>query len=115
MKVALDSVRVVRGEWSLSASGTFSEGVHLISGNIGSGKSTLALVLSGTFSSFSGAVATEGVSSLMVSFQFPEYHITGLTLEEECRSWGLNPSTVLSSVQLDGKRDLNPLKLSRAS
>ena len=113
MKITLDSVRAVRGEWSLSASGTFSEGVHLISGNIGSGKSTLALVLSGIFSSFSGAVAMEGVSSLMVSFQFPEYHITGLTLEEECRSWGLDPSTVLSSVKLDGKKDLNPLKLSR--
>jgi energy-coupling factor transport system ATP-binding protein len=113
MKITLNSVCAVRGEWSLSASGTFSEGIHLISGKSGSGKSTLALVLSGLFSSFSGTVALDGVSSVMVSFQFPEYHITGLTLKDECRSWGLNPSTVLSSVKLYGKKDLNPLKLSR--
>ena len=113
MKITLDSVCATRGEWSLSARGTFSEGLHLISGNIGSGKSTLALLLSGLFSSFSGGIAMEGVMSVMVSFQFPEYQITGLTLERECTSWGLNPSTVLSSVKLYEKKDLNPLKLSR--
>lgn len=113
MKITMDSVRAIRGEWSLSARGTFSEGVHLISGNIGSGKSTLALLLSGLFSSFSGSIDMEGVTSVMVSFQFPESHITGLTLEEECTSWGLDPFTVLSSVKLYGKKELNPLKLSR--
>ena len=42
-------VRAVREYWSLSAQGTFGEGIHLVSGDVGSGKSTLALLLAGLF------------------------------------------------------------------
>ena len=112
LKIALDRLRAVRGEWSLSAQGTFCEGIHLVSGDIGSGKSTLALMVSGLFSPVSGTITMEGISSKLVSFQFPEYHITGLTLEKECASWGLDPSEVLSETNLSGKKDAHPLKLS---
>jgi energy-coupling factor transport system ATP-binding protein len=49
----------------------------------------------------------------MISFQFPEYHITRSTVGEECRSWGLDPDIVLSKVNLSGKRDCSPHLLSR--
>lgn len=55
----------------------------------------------------------ENIASSMVSFQFPEYHITGATLKEECRSWGLDPRAVLTSLGMDDREDTDPLQLSR--
>lgn len=49
----------------------------------------------------------------MVSFQFPEYHITGATLSEECLSWGLDPDAILPSIGLACKCDTSPMRLSR--
>jgi energy-coupling factor transport system ATP-binding protein len=113
LKIVLTDVKAVRKNWSLTAKGTFCEGTHLISGAVGSGKSTLALILAGLFSPVSGHIVHEEVSSLMVSFQYPEYHITGTTLEEECSSWGLDPCSILTAANLTGKETENPLKLSR--
>jgi energy-coupling factor transport system ATP-binding protein len=113
MRIVLDNVRATRGEWSLSASGTIHKGINLINGPVGSGKSTLALMLAGLFSPASGHIRREEISSLMISFQNPEYHITGSTLEEECYSWGLDPCSVLPSVNLTGKETDSPLRLSR--
>jgi len=113
MKLVLDDVVASQGTWSLAAQGTFYEGLHLISGDVGSGKTTLALLMAGLFSAASGTVIREEVSSLMVSFQFPEYHITGTTLNEECESWGLDPDTILSSISLGDKGDGDPFCLSR--
>ena len=113
MRIVLDSVRIARGEWSLPAEGVFGEGVHLVSGETGSGKSTLALALAGLLGPSSGTIAREGIGTTMLSFQFPEHQLTGLTLGEEVRSWGLDPSAVLPTVALAGKEDLNPLRLSR--
>ncbi len=113
MRLVLDGAKISRGEWHLSARGEFFEGIHLISGDVGSGKSTLARVMAGLFPGASGPVFTEGISSQMISFQFPEYHITGTTVHEECESWGLDPSLLLPSIGLAHKANCDPLRLSR--
>jgi energy-coupling factor transport system ATP-binding protein len=113
MNVSLCNLRVVRGDWSLAVQGIFHEGIHLVSGDVGSGKSTLALLLAGFLSPESGTVERQNISSLMMGFQSPEYHITGSTLEEECQSWNVDPDPVLASMGLAEKKDTDPLKLSR--
>ncbi|WML66667.1 MAG: ABC transporter, ATP-binding protein [Methanoregula sp. SKADARSKE-2] len=113
MNLTLEAIRISRGEWSVSAQAIFEEGVHLVSGKVGSGKSTLALVMAGLLRTDSGSVLPRGISSRMVSFQFPEYHLTGSTVDEECSSWGVDPEKVISSVKLGEKRNLPPLSLSR--
>jgi len=113
MKLNLNAVRAIRGDWSLSAQGTFCEGMHLVSGDVGSGKSTLALMMAGLFSPTSGSIVREGISSTMISLQFPEYHVTGLTVAEECRSWGLDSDFILSGINIRNKCDVAPLTLSR--
>jgi energy-coupling factor transport system ATP-binding protein len=113
MFLLLDKVVLRRGTWSLIAEGIFEPGIHLISGDVGSGKSTLALFLAGLVRAEQGAIHREGIRSAMISFQFPEYHITGSTLARECESWGLNPDPLLRSVNLAEKAGSDPLKLSR--
>ena len=54
-----------------------------------------------------------GIASAMISFQFPEYHVTGSTLSEECRSWGFDPQVILESIRMEDKGDKDPLTLSR--
>jgi energy-coupling factor transport system ATP-binding protein len=113
INLILDKILVRHGTWSLSADGIFSEGIHLISGNVGSGKSTLASILIGLKKVDQGTVRYDGIISSMISFQFPEYHITGSTLTEECKSWGLDPTSLLTSVNMEEKKDSAPLRLSR--
>jgi energy-coupling factor transport system ATP-binding protein len=45
--------------------------------------------------------------------QHPEYHITGLTVEKECASWGLNAPDILANAKLLGKNEDSPFTLSR--
>ena len=113
VKITLSRVSAVRDCWSLSASGTFSEGVHLVSGDVGSGKSTLALMMAGLFPLSEGEIDKEEITSSTLSLQFPELHVTGLTVTEECASWGINPDEILDAVQLTGKKGVSPLSLSR--
>ncbi|OPY37713.1 MAG: Trehalose/maltose import ATP-binding protein MalK [Methanoregula sp. PtaU1.Bin051] len=113
MRICLNRVQILRDDWFLSADGRFCEGTHLVSGRIGSGKSTLALVMAGLFSPTSGTIEYEGSPSTMLSLQFPEYHVTGSTLIEECLSWGLDPSRILLNVELEDRPDSDPLSLSR--
>ena len=40
MRVDLDTVQIARDSWSISATGRFTEGIHLVSGDTGSGKTT---------------------------------------------------------------------------
>ncbi len=113
MKLHLNASRASRGNWLLVADGTFSEGIHLVSGDVGSGKSTLAMMMAGLLSPADGSIVRNGISSSMISLQFPEYHVTGATVAEECRSWGLDSDPILSGINLMDKRDVAPLTLSR--
>nr|WP_319375401.1 ATP-binding cassette domain-containing protein [uncultured Methanoregula sp.] len=113
MKIVLNDILANRSTWSLSANGDIQEGVHLITGEVGCGKTTLALMLAGFFSPTSGTIVKDGISSQMISFQFPDYHITGRTLAAECRSWGLDPSRLLSMAHISRTPDSDPLTLSR--
>jgi energy-coupling factor transport system ATP-binding protein len=113
IKIILDQVHAIRDRWSLTASGTFEEGVHLVSGDVGSGKSTLALLIAGLFPLSGGSLKKEEIASTMLSLQFPELHVTGLTVAEECTSWGVDPHEILGATGLTGKSDISPLSLSR--
>jgi len=117
VKLILNEVVVNRSEgaedWSVLADGIFSEGIHLVSGDVGSGKTTLARILAGLLVPASGTVVQNEIMSVMLAFQFPEYQVTGLTVREECESWGVVPVDVLTDTRLIGKEALSPLKLSR--
>jgi energy-coupling factor transport system ATP-binding protein len=113
MKLTLESVHVTRANWSLSAHGEFQEGVHLVTGVVGSGKSTLALMIAGITRPSSGSILQDTISSPMISFQFPEYHVTGSSIGEEITSWGLDPEMIAARVNLIDKIDTPPLHLSR--
>lgn len=113
MKLVLEEVTASQGNWSIAAQGTFCEGLHLVSGDVGSGKSTLALLVAGLFPPGSGTVTRDDIASMMVSFQFPEYHITGTSLRQECESWGLDPAAILPSACLEGLEERDPFSLSR--
>jgi len=113
MKISLNGLRAVRGDWSLSAEGVFEEGIHLVSGDVGSGKSTLALMLAGLLTPVAGNVGREGIASAMMVFQFPEFHITGRDLESECRAWDADPANILSAAGLAGRKTVSPHELSR--
>jgi len=113
VKLVLDHLTLVQDNFSLNAHGEFLEGIHLVSGAVGSGKSTLALAIAGLISFESGSVLRDGIGPVMLSFQFPDYHITGMTLEEECVSWGCEPEEIFSPSDLHGKNHQSPFSLSR--
>lgn len=113
MRVDLEDLLFSRGRFSLRGSGTFGEGVHLVSGPVGSGKSTLALMLAELNRPESGAVRRHGISSALLLLQFPEYHITCSTVAEEAGSWGLDPDELLVRADLAGRGDDDPFHLSR--
>ncbi|MDD1715653.1 MAG: ATP-binding cassette domain-containing protein [Methanolinea sp.] len=113
MELTFDAVHKRRGDFTLQASGIFSPGVHLISGKVGAGKSTLAALSAGIMTPDRGAVVRKGVSSFTLSLQFPEWHVTGNTIGEEIRSWGLDTGGILTNVGMTGREDEDPLALSR--
>ena len=113
MRLVLDHVCAHRPPWSLAADGVFSPGIHLVSGDVGSGKSTLALMMAGLFPPESGAVRREEITSTMLSFQFPEFHVTGLSVAEECASWNLSPETAIAHAGIDVSPETPVLALSR--
>jgi energy-coupling factor transport system ATP-binding protein len=113
VKITLNHVYAVRDHWTLSASGTFDNGVHLVSGEVGSGKSTLALLMAGLFPISGGNIENEDITTRMLSLQFPELHVTGLSVAEECASWGVAPAEILDAIGLAEKKELSPLSLSR--
>jgi energy-coupling factor transport system ATP-binding protein len=113
VRITLNRVYAVRDQWSLSASGTFNEGVHLVSGDVGSGKSTLALMMAGFLPLSGGDIEREEITTSMLSLQFPELHVTGLSVAEECASWGVAPDEILDAIGLTEKKKASPLSLSR--
>lgn len=113
MRVDLEDTLLSRGPFTLRGSGSFDEGVHLVSGAVGSGKSTLALLLAGLLHPGSGSVRRQGITSALLLLQFPEYHVTCPTVAEEAGSWGLAPDDVLARADLAGRGDDDPFHLSR--
>jgi len=113
VRLVLDSIALARPHWSLAAGGTFEPGIHLVSGDVGSGKSTLALIMAGLAAPDRGAVSRDGIGQVMLSFQFPEFHITGFSVADECRSWNLEPEAVLASAGIVVSPERSALSLSR--
>ena len=113
MKIILNGAYAIRDHWSLLASGTFDEGIHLVSGEVGSGKSTLALMMAELFPLSGGFMGKSEISSCMLSLQFPELHVTGRTVEEECASWGTSADEILAGSGLTARKDASPFSLSR--
>jgi energy-coupling factor transport system ATP-binding protein len=113
VRLVLENAVMNRPHWSLAADGMFDPGIHLVSGDVGSGKSTLALLMAGLAAPDRGTVIREGIGSAMLSFQFPEFYVTGLSVADECRSWGLDPEPALVSGGLDISPDRTALSLSR--
>jgi energy-coupling factor transport system ATP-binding protein len=113
MRIILDDVIIRRGSFQLTASGTFSEGVHLVTGPVGSGKSTLALGLAGALKPVAGQIGEEGIGSRTLALPFPGCHVTGETLEGEVLSWGLLPAPVLEVAGLSGRGAEDPLRCSQ--
>jgi energy-coupling factor transport system ATP-binding protein len=80
---------------------------------VGSGKTTLALMLAGLLPVSGGDIEKEEITTTMLSLQFPELHVTGLSVAEECTTWGVAPDEILDAVGLTGKKEASPLSLSR--
>ncbi len=113
MVLAFEGVSYTRGKFRLTANGIFEEGIHLVSGKIGSGKSTLAFLASGLVQPGAGTVYRTGIRKSLLSMQFPEYHTTGISLNDEVRSWGLDPEIILASCRLLDHWDQDIRVLSR--
>lgn len=113
MKISAGSLQHQQGSFQLSVTQVFGDGIHLVTGRIGSGKSTLSLLLSGQLTPESGSVTRAGITSYIITLQFPEYHITGATVTDEIKSWGIDPSVVDPVLIPDSFRDRDPLTLSR--
>ena len=113
MQISLDRVVVRRGDFTLRASGIFGPGIHLLTGRIGSGKSTMGEILARVLQPVSGRIFFEGISSSVLSMQFPEYHVTTSTVREEIQSWGADPADILPIAGLMGRGTDDLLTLSR--
>lgn len=113
MPLIFEEVSYTRDRFRLTANGIFDEGVHLVSGKVGSGKSTLAFIASGLVRPGAGVVHRTQIRKSLLSMQFPEYHTTGITLNEEVRSWGLDPEVVLNCTRLFGQGEQDIHCLSR--
>ena len=113
MQLILNKVQFRRGDFCLHAGGMFCTGIHLLTGSIGSGKSTLGELLSGVLLPYSGIIYREGVSTAVLSMQFPEYHITTTTVDEEAISWGHDPILIRKEAGLSSWVNDDLLSLSR--
>ena len=113
MKLSLSSVAWHAGSWHFSAEAAFSPGVNLVTGRVGSGKTTLALISAQLLCPDAGTVRYEDIRSHTLSFQYPEYHITGSTLAGEAESYGVDPSAACARAGLAERAGEDPFRLSR--
>ena len=102
-----------RGSFELNVVAEFRTGTHMICGRIGSGKSTLANAIAGEIPDKRIMVRKEGIESLLLSFQFPEYHLTRSTVYDEIASWGLNTDEFTGIHGFSEKMRMDPIRLSR--
>jgi energy-coupling factor transport system ATP-binding protein len=113
MELFFDRAAVSRGGPDIRVSGRFGPGINLVSGRVGSGKSTVAAMAAGLLAPGEGAVIRKGIRSSMISFQFPEWQVTGNTIREEIKSWGADEGEILLRAGLVGREGDDPLSLSR--
>jgi energy-coupling factor transport system ATP-binding protein len=113
MHLTLEHALFRRGDFALQADGIFCAGTHLLTGRIGSGKTALGELLIGEIVPDSGMVNREEIFSPVLSMQFPEYHITTTSVDEEVISWGHDPAGILTEAGLSGRGDDDLLTLSR--
>ena len=73
---------------------------------MGSGKTTLALMMAGFFPPPGGVIDKEEIKSSILSLQFPEHHVTGLSVAEECASWGVDTDEILTAIGLIEKKEV---------
>jgi energy-coupling factor transport system ATP-binding protein len=113
VKVRLTDVRLTRGSFTLRCTAAFKEGVHLVSGPVGSGKSSLAFLIASLLQPDGGSIRRDGISSALLSLQFPEHHVTCPTVADEVGSWGLDPDLILPAAGLLDRSHADPFHLSR--
>jgi energy-coupling factor transport system ATP-binding protein len=113
MKINLRDTEVRRGTFRFQATGTFSEGIHLVRGPVGSGKTTLAFLIAGLLPPDRGEVQKEGILRTGLLMQFPEYQVTARTIAEEVESYGAPVEPVLREMNLWDRRQADPLTISR--
>lgn len=109
----MENIQKQQGTFLLSVNYSFLPGTYLITGPVGSGKSTLSLILSGHLIPDLGRIDKTGITSETISLQFPEYHITGATVLEEIRSWGVDPDMIERAILPETLFMRDPLQLSR--
>jgi len=112
-RLTFEKVSYTRSGFRLDAEGIFGPGIHLVSGRVGSGKTTFALLAAGLISPVSGEIQRDEVSRTILSMQFPEYHVTGISVGDEVRSWGLEVTGILKRVRLSGRDKDDVATLSR--
>jgi len=103
LELNCENVLYSRENFRLVADCRFNNGLYIITGKIGSGKSTFAKLLSGYISPDNGAIKKDGISSTMLSLQFPEFHFTESTPEEEVSTWGISDPYLLEKAGLVDK------------
>lgn len=113
MRIDLRCEGFTRGGFELNAIAEFSTGTHLITGSIGSGKSTLALAAGEEIQDKRIRIMKKDIKSILLSFQFPEYHLTESSVYDEIASWGLDAGEFAQKFGFWGKRQMDPVRLSR--
>ncbi len=113
VELIFDNCVIRRGTACVAVNAALKEGLHIVHGPVGCGKSSLALVIAGLLEPATGSLHLKGISSVLLSIQFPEYHVTGSTLLEECASWGGEPRRILDTVNLADRSADSPFSLSR--
>lgn len=113
MDLVFTGVTIRRGCAEIRVSGRFTSGIHLVSGRVGAGKSTFASMAAGILAPTEGKIDRVGINRTMLSFQFPEWHLTGNTIRDEIRSYDAREDEILDMAGIPRRGDDDPLSLSR--
>jgi len=113
MRISLQQAIAVRDSWSCRLPVRFMRG-YTSSAGCGQREVNTGTDDGRFFSRFhEESIEKKGIKSSTLSLQFPELSVTGLTITEECASWGADTNEILESTALNGRDHLSPLSLSR--